>query len=113
MIFPLILPDSADLAADSGFWSKNEPGQWVSWYFHEMRVRLTRYTIKAGGLKSWVIDGSLTGWRWMEIDRQTNNEDFKKGYNTPSFTVPAWPDFRFIRLTQTGERHVGGNFLSL
>jgi hypothetical protein len=31
----------ADLTSGSSFGSKNEPGQWVCWNFHEMRVRWT------------------------------------------------------------------------
>jgi hypothetical protein len=91
----------ADLTSDSYFWSKGEPGQWVCWDFREMRVRSTRYTIKAEWLKSWVVEGSLDGNSWMEIDRQTDNLDFKNWWNTVSFAVSKPVEFRFIRLTQT------------
>jgi hypothetical protein len=78
------LKNVADLTSDSGFnsvsdscfISKNEPGQWICWDFREMRVRPTHYTIKAIYLKSWVVEGSLDGESWAEIDQQTNNQDF-------------------------------------
>jgi hypothetical protein len=39
---------------------KEEQGQWIRW----------DYTIK-----SWVVDGSLDGVNWAEIDRKTDNDD--------------------------------------
>jgi hypothetical protein len=96
----------ADLTSDSSFLSKNEPGQWICWDFHEMRVRPTHYTIKSWFLKSLVVDRSLDGEAWTEIDRQTNNEDFNSDWwVTASFAVAKSAECRFIRLTQTGKSH--------
>jgi hypothetical protein len=79
--------------------------QWLSWDFHEMRVRLTRYAITAYQLKSWVVEGSLDGTNWTEIDRRTDTDDFKT-WNTASFAVSNEDsECRFIRLTQTGISH--------
>jgi uncharacterized coiled-coil protein SlyX len=66
----------ADLTSGNSSISKNEPDQWICWDFHEMRVRPTHYTIKSYCLKSWVVESSLDGEAWTEIDRKTNNEDF-------------------------------------
>jgi hypothetical protein len=71
------LPNVADFTSNSWFLSKNEPGQCVCWAFHDMRVRPSRYTIKAAYLKSWVVESSLDFVNWTEIDRKTDNEDFK------------------------------------
>jgi hypothetical protein len=70
-----------------------------------MRVRPTHYTIKAGYLKSWVVEGSLDGESWTEIDRQTNNQYFNGRYAPASFAVSNPAECRFIRLTQTDKRH--------
>jgi hypothetical protein len=105
------LKNVADVTSDSSFCSKNEPGQWVCWDFGEMRVGPTHYTICALLLKSWVVEGSLNGRSWREIDRQTDNQDFKKGLNTASFAVSNPAEFRLIRLTQTGERYCGNDLL--
>jgi hypothetical protein len=94
----------ADAGSALGFISKNEPGQWVCWDFREMRVRPTHCTIQACYLKSWIVEGSLDGSAWTEIDRQTNNQDFKNWWNTASFAVSKPAEFRFIRLTQTDKR---------
>jgi hypothetical protein len=109
----------ADPTSNSSFMSKNEPGQWICWNFHEMRLRPTHYTIKCYGLKSWVVEGSLDFTNWTEIDRKTNNENFKSLdshttftsdfgeylWKTASFAVSNWAECRFIRLTQTGKSH--------
>jgi hypothetical protein len=102
----------ADLTSDSDFWSNSEPGQWICWDFGEMRVRPTHYTIKAGSLKSWVVEGSLDGGSWTEIDRQTDNQDFWD-WRRASFAVSNPAEFRFIRLTQTGKDHDGADCLYL
>jgi hypothetical protein len=53
-----------------------------------MHVRPTHYTLSGWHLKSWVVEGSLDGQCWAEIDRPTNNQDFKglvaviRGWNT-------------------------------
>jgi hypothetical protein len=100
-----------DLTSDSYFYSKNEPGQWVCWDFGEMRVRPTHYTIWTGYLQSWVVEGSLDGRSWTEIDRQTDNEDFYE-WNRASFAVSNPAEFRFIRLSQTDKRYFhGDNYL--
>jgi hypothetical protein len=106
------LKNVADLTSDAKFCSKNEPGQWVCWDFGEMRVRPTHYTIKGAWLKSWVVEGSLDGSSWTEIDRQTDNQDFCD-WNTASFAVSKPAEFRFIRLTQTDKNHRGYDWLIL
>jgi hypothetical protein len=93
--------------------SKNEPGQWICWDFHELRFRPTHYTIKSYLLKSWVVESSLDGEACTEIDRKTENEDFKKGWETASFAVSKSAECRFIRLTQTGKGHDGRDDLAL
>jgi uncharacterized coiled-coil protein SlyX len=95
----------ADLTSHSSFWSNYEPGQWICWDFHEMRVRPTHYTIRSDYIRSWVIESSLDGEAWTEIDRKTVN----KGY--ASFAVSKSAECRFIRLTQTGQRSSREHFL--
>jgi hypothetical protein len=108
------LKNVADLTSDSYFCSTNEPGQWVCWDFREMRVRPTHYTIRTDCLKSWVVEGSLDGSSWTEIDRQTDNYDFNHSYiQTASFAVSKPAEFRFIRLTQIGTNHFRNDQLGL
>jgi hypothetical protein len=98
----------ADLTSDLYFHSDDTPGQWICWDFREMRVRPTQYTITASNLTSWVVEGSLDGSSWTEIDRKADNLDFL-GWNTASCAVSKRREFRFIRLTQTARR-LGGDY---
>jgi hypothetical protein len=50
-------------------------------------VRPTRSTLKAWWLKLWVVEGSLDGESWTEIDRQTNNQDFMTPGNIAVFAL--------------------------
>jgi hypothetical protein len=104
-----------DLTVASNFCSQDDPGQWVRWDFGEMRLRPTHYTVKADYLKSWVVEGSVDGKNWAEIDRQTDNQDFKDASTSiaVSFAVRVSREFRFIRLTQIDENHWGGDQLVL
>jgi hypothetical protein len=76
-----------------------------------MRVRPTHYTINCWLLKSWVVESSLDGEAWTEIDRKTDNKDFEEGWPTASFAVSKSADCRFIRLTQTSKNHLAGDSL--
>jgi hypothetical protein len=107
------LRNVADLNSDSYFWSKNQPGQWVCWDFHEMRVRPTHYTIRSHYLKSWVVESSLDFINWTEIDRKTDTEDLKNFSETASPAVSNSAECRFIRLTQTGKRDDGSYSLPI
>jgi hypothetical protein len=105
--------NAADLTSDSAFVSKNEPGSWICWDFGETRVRPANYTIRAFYLKSWDLEGSLDGSSWTVIDRRSDTQDFKGGWVTASFPVSNQVECRFIRLTQTAERHRGNNYLGV
>jgi hypothetical protein len=103
----------ADLTDDgSHFFSQDEPGQWICWDFHELRVRPTHYAIKCCELKSWVVESSLDFMNWTEIDRKTDNKDFNsQDWMTASFAVAKSAECRFIRLTQTGQNRSGNDRL--
>jgi hypothetical protein len=108
------LKNVADLNdSDSHFWSKNEPGQWVCWDFRDMRVLPTHYTLRSAWLKSWVLEDSMDGENWREIDRQTNTQDSNAAWRMASFAISSPAECRFIRLTQTGANHVSRDDLYL
>jgi uncharacterized coiled-coil protein SlyX len=100
----------SDLTSGSYFHSKDEPDEWVCWDFHEMRVRPTHYTITSQWLKSWVVESSLDGEAWTEIDRKTDKDGNGLGM-TASFAVSKSVECRFVRLTQTGWNHYGDDDL--
>jgi hypothetical protein len=96
----------ADLTTESYFYADAEPDQWICWDFGELRVYPTHYTIKAVDLMSWLVEGSVDGESWVEIDRRTGNRDFSVE-KTASFPVSASPECRLIRVTQTEPDRVG------
>jgi hypothetical protein len=103
--------NAADFTYDWYFKSDDEPGQWICWDFGEMRIRPTHYTMKAVYPKSWIVEGSLDGANWTELDRQTDNEDFKTDISTASFSISTVVEVRLIRFTQTDKNHDGTDFL--
>jgi hypothetical protein len=107
-------PSYVGIRGPGFFISQNEPNQWISWDFRKMRVRPTHYTIQAGPMKSWVVEGSLDGTSWTEIDRRTDIQDFPRvGWWDVSFALANAMECRFIRLTQTSADHKGRDELSL
>jgi hypothetical protein len=107
------LPNIADLTEDSVFLSKSSADQWVCWDFGAIRVLPTRYTIKCESLRSWVLDGSVDGDEWTELDRQTDSEAFARGLQTSSFAIAKPIECRYLRLLQTDANQYKGNCLRL
>jgi hypothetical protein len=54
-------------------------------------------------LQSWIVESSLDGDSWTEIDRQTDSAALSDDTSTVSFAVSNSDECRFIRLTQTGK----------
>jgi hypothetical protein len=102
----------ADLSGGSEFESKDAPGQWICWDFHERMISVSDYTIWTGCMKSWVVEGSVDGTEWRELDRRTE----EKRLTPASFAVSTGSDssqYRFIRLTQTEKNRYGSDILAL
>jgi hypothetical protein len=53
-----------------------------------------------------VVESSLDGQAWAEIDRKKNCKDFQYGSQSASFAVSNSAECRFIGLAQTGENHL-------
>jgi hypothetical protein len=68
-----------------------------------MPVSPRHYTMSACGLTSWVVEVSLDGIRWTEIDRRISTLEFKLGWPTASFEAIRTAECRFIPVTQTGK----------
>lgn len=94
---------------DSGFQSCDGNNECLCWDFHEKRVRPFDYRIGTDGwsLTSWVVEGSLDGEVWTELDRQRSNRDTPKSNpngSTASFAVRNPTTCRLIRVTQLARR---------
>ena len=82
--------------------------------FRDIRVQPTGYAlgtyvfgVNNQHLRSWVVEGSLTGADWVEIDRRDNDDQlnghFQKAYYQAQ--TPAKSPMRYIRLRMTGPSH--------
>jgi hypothetical protein len=83
-----------------------------------MQIRPTHYSIRtcsAGPnsyhLKNWVIEGSVDGNLWLEIDRRENNTDLNSSFAIKTFQICKVDTFRMIRLRQIGLNHQNNNYL--
>jgi hypothetical protein len=104
-----------DLWSDSEYCSKDEPGRWVLWEFQESFIRPTHYTIRSSRdkyLKSWLVEGSMDGKKWTELDQRKNDTHLKGNFAVQTFDVKSPVECRFVRLTQTGKNHSESNCLS-
>jgi hypothetical protein len=105
--------DAADLTADSYFYSKDAPNQWLCYDFGDRRIILTHYSIRSrhsGGTddyypKSWVIEISNDGSNWEEVDRRENDSSLKGRNLTQLFKVSRSLECRLVRLRQIGNNH--------
>jgi serine/threonine protein kinase len=92
----------ADLDSDSPFQGGTmAPADWVCWDFREMCVCLTHYTIRAVKLKSWVVEGSLDGLTWTEVDLQANGPGFEQVGSFSFCVSKPMASYCAIRLRQT------------
>jgi hypothetical protein len=103
------------------FQSQNAPNQWVCWAFKGMRIRPTHYTVISCPQEenwchpqSWIIEGSMDGRYWSEIDRQVDNHDLNASSSVRSFALTTVKtDCQFIRMTQKGKNHADTDVLAL
>jgi hypothetical protein len=86
---------------DFSWFCSDGPRQWVCWDFHEMRLIPTYYTMSSPYTKSWILESSLDGEEWTEIDSRPDL--MAPGDWEASFPVPKTVECRFIRITQTGK----------
>jgi hypothetical protein len=99
-----------DLDSESEYLSSSTYGanQSVCWDFKGMRIRPTHYTLRSGTMdfpQSWIMDGSIDGNNWSEIDRRTGIRDLVWRSAIQSFPVSNSIECRFIRLTQSGPNY--------
>ena len=96
------------LAPKDIYMSANRPGAWFCFDFRDMRVFISAYHISTcqdrDRLRSWVVQGSLDGTAWAEIDSVCEADDMagKYAFTTRVATGEKGP-FRFIRVLMTGE----------
>jgi hypothetical protein len=115
----------ADLRAESVFFSASRRrdeeiphtrNNWICYDFKHRRVIPTYYSIRSNyngrvngaNLKSWLVEISVNGDEWTEIDHKENNPELNDRDVTRTFEVPGSQMYRFIKLVNIG-RNCGGN----
>jgi hypothetical protein len=85
---------------------------WVCYGFKERGIAPTHYTIRTnwsdpGGahLKSWLVETSVDGDDWQEVDHREDNEQLNGSRFTGTFAVAGSGECRFIRLVTIGRNH--------
>jgi hypothetical protein len=98
-------------APGPGFHSFATPDQWICWDFHEMRVRLTNYSIRVRAVMSpaeWTMEASRDGENWTEIDY---NSDREVGFRVITSAVSNTEEWRFLKFMQLKNNWNGENDL--
>jgi hypothetical protein len=106
----------ADLTSDSEFRSTNARNEWVCWDFGTFQICPTHYLIRPASvcfLQSWIIEISMDGVFWEEVDRQDKNMDLSQAGLVHVFPISTPRSCRFIRLIQTGKNAYRNNLLAL
>jgi hypothetical protein len=78
--------------------TKGEADSWICWNFHNLVVFPTHYYVKSRSLYSWVVESSLDGENWVDIDRRIE-QDADDTLDL-ALEVSNANECRFIRLTQ-------------
>jgi hypothetical protein len=106
---------AVDLTADSIYASEPEPNQWLCLDFKDRQVAVTHYAIRshytygqnASHPKSWILEGSVDGSAWMELDIQQDNGQLNGQNLTAAWRTMASEKVRYMRLRHTGPNHAG------
>jgi hypothetical protein len=120
----------ADVHANSYFWSKYLDWQseiphvrnnWICYDFRELRIIPTAYAIRSccdgmvgpTNLKSWVVEISINGNDWRQIDYKENNSELNDVNVCKTFAVSAADVCRFVKLTNIGRNYFGDDSICI
>jgi hypothetical protein len=118
----------ADLTVDSVFSSAyrgreedigHDRNNWICYDFRTHPIIPTHYAIRSSfcgtengpNMKSWLVETSLDGNKWSEIDHQEDNNAVNGGNMIGIFHVSRSGVSRFVRLVNIGRNHSGTNQL--
>jgi hypothetical protein len=99
--------------------TKNEPNGWICLDFKEKRVNVHHYSLRSRNdydshhLTNWIVEGSIEGTEWVELDQQNNCRDLVGLNRSKTFPGSGTGFFRLIRLRQTGKDSSGHDFLTV
>jgi hypothetical protein len=97
------LRNIADFENQSCFFTNNEVNSWICYDFKNMRIKPTHYSIRSRCdynshyLCSWMLEGSIDGQSWQELDRRENNTALNSQGATATFSISQSSDIQMIR----------------
>lgn len=101
------------------FYTGNLPNSWICFEFKHHPVIPTNYTITSYGCpyhpRSWVIEGSVTGSEWFQLDEERGCSSLKGQNLVHTFgnKNERKKEFKYIRMKSTGPDWFGDNFLEI
>jgi hypothetical protein len=108
---------SRRLVSDAIAHSRNN---WICLDFRRLIVLPTYYSIwtfaavdKPVHPKSWILEGSIDGSVWTELDCQVGNADLKGRGIVRTFRTSASLECRFARFVNVGRNHRGDDTLAM
>jgi hypothetical protein len=113
------LRNLADFENRTYFSTRNEANSWICYDFKDMRVKLTHYSLRATRegstcfLQSWILDGSVDGKSWVEMDRHEKDSSLNHREAIATFNIASSSNYRYIRLCQIGPTTRGDHYLLL
>jgi hypothetical protein len=132
---PIVSITASSVFRSNGFWdpqnildgssetiygSADEENTWIRLDLGDKEVEVTHYTLRSGGqgiggshLKSWVLESSLDGEEWEEIDRRVDEVGLNYPGQEETFQVGRVAKGRFLRLRQTGLNWFGDHVMEL
>jgi hypothetical protein len=95
----------ADPERDTAFQTNDESDSWFCYDFNNRTIKLTHYSIRSYGIrhlsghsKSWVIEGSVNGRLWIELDRRENDTELNGVKPIQTFSVSRSEEIRMIQM---------------
>jgi hypothetical protein len=110
------------LATQVCFSTVNQPNQWLCYDFQGVQVTPFQYVIRSGPFiagsahpRHWVVEGSVSGTIWTELDHRDDENTLNGANLTVRFGIPTQHrhQFRLIRIRQTGLNHCGNNSMTI
>jgi E3 ubiquitin-protein ligase HECTD1 len=104
------LRNVADFENQSMFYTNNEINSWICYDFNNRLIKLTHYSIRTRRdysghhLRSWILEGSIDGLKWVKIDDRWNDTSLNSAGAISTFSIAEGfqEEFRMIRLRQMG-----------
>jgi hypothetical protein len=101
----------ADFENQFFFCTKNEANSWICYDFKDMQIKVTHYSIRTirssntHHLRSWRLEGSNDGLKWVKIDDHQNDTSLNSQGAISTFSISEGfeEEFRMIRLRHTGK----------